>query len=150
MGHWSVRLPRNVLRETNTLSDFPVNAIRFCLDTEGISLDDVDTLAIADNPKGYRKRLPWSLQNSLFNTSGLLDTVGAIRNTVVHGIIIRSLFPERRIRNGLSEFEYEKLPELRFVDHHRAHAASAYYYSGFDDASVITVDGSGEYDSTVI
>ena len=36
------------------------------------------------------------------------------------------------------------------VEHHLSHASSAYYYSGFSSTPVITVDGSGENDSTVV
>ena len=36
------------------------------------------------------------------------------------------------------------------VTHHLAHAASAYYFSGFNSATVLTLDGSGEYDASVI
>ena len=36
------------------------------------------------------------------------------------------------------------------VPHHLAHAASAYYFSGFDNATVLTVDGSGEFEATVV
>jgi carbamoyltransferase len=36
------------------------------------------------------------------------------------------------------------------VVHHLAHAASAYYFSGFDNATVLTVDGSGEFEATVV
>jgi carbamoyltransferase len=86
----------------------------------------------------------------LFNTEGVLETVGALRNTVFQGIGIRAAFPEQRIRHGLSDIPYDELPEIRYVPHHRSHAMSAFYYSGFDDANVVTIDGSGEYDSTVL
>ncbi|MFP3202684.1 MAG: carbamoyltransferase C-terminal domain-containing protein [Sulfolobus sp.] len=36
------------------------------------------------------------------------------------------------------------------VPHHLTHAASAYYFSGFDNATVLTVDGSGEFEATVV
>jgi len=36
------------------------------------------------------------------------------------------------------------------VVHHLAHAASAYYFSGFNNATVITVDGTGEFEATVV
>ena len=36
------------------------------------------------------------------------------------------------------------------VPHHLAHASSAYYFSGFDNATVLTVDGSGEFEATVV
>jgi Predicted carbamoyl transferase, NodU family len=36
------------------------------------------------------------------------------------------------------------------VPHHLAHAASAYYFSGFNNATVLTVDGTGEFEATVV
>ncbi|WP_241208943.1 carbamoyltransferase N-terminal domain-containing protein [Saccharolobus islandicus] len=36
------------------------------------------------------------------------------------------------------------------VEHHLTHAASAYYFSGFNTATVLTIDGWGEIESTVI
>jgi carbamoyltransferase len=137
-------------RDKHAIGQFPSNAIQFCLDHANITLDDVSYLAVADDPKAYLKRLPWSLRNSLFNTGGLLQTVGSLRNTVFQGIFIRAGFPEQRIRSGFSAIEYDSLPKIRYVPHHLAHAASTYYYSGFGDANVVTVDGSGEYDSTVL
>ena len=39
---------------------------------------------------------------------------------------------------------------MRFVDHHLAHALSAYSYSGFDDAAVVIMDGRGAWEATSI
>jgi carbamoyltransferase len=39
---------------------------------------------------------------------------------------------------------------FRFVDHHLAHALSAYSYSGFDDAAVVVIDGRGAWEATSI
>jgi carbamoyltransferase len=41
-------------------------------------------------------------------------------------------------------------PPLRFVNHHVAHAASAYYASGYDEAMVLTTDLSGDGISTTL
>ena len=40
-----------------------------------------------------------------------------------------------------------RFPNSRFVlvEHHAAHAASAYYPSGFDEATVLTLDRSGDF-----
>jgi carbamoyltransferase len=40
--------------------------------------------------------------------------------------------------------------KTRFVDHHLAHAISAYAYSGFDDAAVVVMDGRGAWEATTI
>src|SRR5271169_2961616 len=39
---------------------------------------------------------------------------------------------------------------MRFVDHHLAHAISGYAYSGFDEASVVVMDGRGAWEATSI
>ncbi|MEI6852715.1 MAG: carbamoyltransferase C-terminal domain-containing protein [Bacteroidota bacterium] len=45
-------------------------------------------------------------------------------------------------------FTFGHCPKLEFVHHHDAHAASAYYGSGFDEAMVVTIDASGDGIST--
>lgn len=40
--------------------------------------------------------------------------------------------------------------QMRFVDHHLAHAISAYSYSGFDDAAVVVMDGRGAWEASSI
>src|SRR5258706_977437 len=40
--------------------------------------------------------------------------------------------------------------KMRFVDHHLAHAISAYAYSGIDDAAVVIRDGRGAWEATTI
>ncbi|MDD3875227.1 MAG: carbamoyltransferase C-terminal domain-containing protein [Bacteroidales bacterium] len=46
------------------------------------------------------------------------------------------------------KFTFGHCPPLAFVHHHDAHAAGAFYGSGFDEAMVITIDGSGDGVST--
>lgn len=50
----------------------------------------------------------------------------------------------------LCGFEPSPGQEVRWVDHHLAHAASAYYGSGFDSAAVLVIDAEGETGSTSI
>ena len=40
--------------------------------------------------------------------------------------------------------------EIVVVEHHHAHAASAYYASGFDSAAVLSLDRAGDYRSAVL
>ena len=40
--------------------------------------------------------------------------------------------------------------QMRFVDHHLAHAISAYSYSGFDNAAVVVMDGRGAWEASSI
>ena len=37
---------------------------------------------------------------------------------------------------------------IEIVDHHLSHAASAYFFSGFEEAAILTIDGVGEWPTT--
>ncbi|MHC5021337.1 MAG: carbamoyltransferase family protein [Planctomycetota bacterium] len=87
----------------------PDNAIAYCLEQAGATLDEVDYFAVGweDGDRHKRKRRwPWN------NLVGRLPWSRHDRRT-------------------------------RYVRHHRAHALSAFYYSGFDRANVISLDGFG-------
>jgi len=53
-------------------------------------------------------------------------------------------FQARLRRELVSFFGTSEVPPLRFFPHHAAHAATAYYVSPFDDALIVTIDGSGD------
>jgi carbamoyltransferase len=99
----------------------PFTAIRFCLEQRGVSLEDVDRVAYYCDEKYMDHRVRRSQVDTPEGARGLL----------------RMLL--------WSEFGHDVGAErIRFVGHHRAHAASAYFMSGFDSALVVTLDGSGD------
>jgi len=104
----------------------PVQAFRYCLQAGGLDITDLDCIAYYENPDRKRSRQLWQAQYNP-NPTYLFET-----------------FPvEQSIRECLG---YEG-PVL-FFDHHLSHAASAFYYSGFEQAALLTVDGVGEWAST--
>jgi len=104
---------------------FPERAIRFCLKQAGISARDIDHVAYSFDPKLRRKRFrpEWWFPR--------WEEVFLLRLGQVQGIA-EELF-ERRLRE-----------KFHFVSHHLAHAASAYFPSGFDRAAILNIDGIGE------
>ncbi|MCB0369026.1 MAG: hypothetical protein KDD45_06120 [Bdellovibrionales bacterium] len=104
----------------------PRLAIDYCLSEAGLSIQDIDVIAIANNPYAPFKRL----RPNLYPTALVRD-------------IINIIIFEYQKRKWIKESNAKVI----FVDHHLAHAASTYYCSGFDEANVITVDGSGETES---
>ena len=113
----------------------PRRAFRFCLAEGGLTLPRVDRLAYYEDPRKKLERQIWmALLPQTSETarrrmcSQLLGGVGRV---------------EREIREELG---YEGPIEI--VDHHQAHAASSYYFSGFAEAAVLTVDGVGEWATT--
>lgn len=62
----------------------------------------------------------------------------------------RITVPEPSVIFPRSEYHYKTLPKIETISHHMAHAASSYYFSGFNEAAVLVVDGAGEDCSTTM
>ncbi|MGA9377724.1 MAG: carbamoyltransferase [Phormidium sp.] len=124
-------------------SSFPKDAVRYCLDEAGISLDDVSIVAYYEDPK-----VKFSRVLSSFASAGIAGL----------GPFVRVL-PEwiKWKRKALSRVEQELLsigrgqvPKIIASRHHRSHAASAFFPSPFESAAVLCIDGVGEWDTTSI
>jgi carbamoyltransferase len=107
---------------------FPTNAFQYCLNEAGLTVADIDSLAYYENPQKKMARQLWS---------GAYKTV---RNWPEY---LGPLAVEREIREKTG---YEG--SIRNFDHHLSHAASSYYFSGFTEAAIFTVDGVGEWATT--
>jgi carbamoyltransferase len=108
----------------------PKHSLRYCLEEGGITLADVDILAYYEDPTLKLARQIWTYGPGLPCNRALLGKLDALR-------------PEREIRELLG---YEG--KIEIVTHHQAHAASSYYWSGFPESAVMTVDGVGEWATT--
>jgi len=106
----------------------PKHAFGFCLSQAGLTLPDIDCIAYYEDPVKKLARQLWS--GVLGNSPASLKAADPKR-------------VERHIREVLG---YEG--EIRYIDHHMSHAASAFCFSGFDEAAVLTVDGVGEWATT--
>ena len=109
---------------------FPVNAINYCLSTAGISIGDVDEIAHSFDYSPYEQLysldpITQELYREVFSRSALLDEV----KRHFPG------FPPERIHN---------------VNHHLAHAASAYFTSGWKDCLTVIIDAMGEVQSVTV
>jgi carbamoyltransferase len=103
---------------------FPQQAIEFCLNKAGINLDDVQEIAHSFDYFPYRAAYRLSNQaHELY------------RNVFSREAIVQT------IHEHLPSFPPHK---IQHVSHHLAHAASAYYTSGWDDCVVVVIDAMGE------
>lgn len=110
--------------------DFPADAITFCLREAGLSLCEIDVLA-----HGF-DYAPFGAAYSVDRISAELYRK-VLSQEAVLAEVTRYLdgFPSARVRH---------------VNHHLAHAASAYFYSGWPECLVVVVDGMGEYHSVSV
>ena len=122
---------------------FPARSVQYCLDSSGLSPDQIDYVVFYDKPflkfdriletylafaprgfKSFSRSLPVWLKEKLFQksvlTKALADSFGDIGD------------------------------RLLFSEHHLSHAASAFFPSPFESAAVLTMDGVGEWVTTSI
>jgi len=146
---------------------FPVSAIRWCLEREGITLSDLDHVAyfwqghreLANAAKHFVRYLPATF--AVFRNDGgdYADKASSMRATManvgqqrhsddyhVGGAVLlhvkRSMTLGRIVRDALGHTAPTKF-KVHLVDHHHAHAASALHLSPWDSTAIITWDGIG-------
>lgn len=112
---------------------WPTLSIAKALEGSGVTLSDVDTVCVSHlSFKDYLIRKLKKFQT--FNFLQPKHMLGTWLN------IWRSFKRDREIRKLVKKTK----GEVFFCDHHLAHAASAYYFSGFQDALVVTADALGD------
>ena len=131
-----------------------IQAFKF-LKKLGLKPSDVDAYAINWNPSLFpnkTKHFFFNLNTSTLVRHNLLGVIELYRYTVSYLLGDLLVLAKKFIERTIKILEEPVPSEIKIipVDHHLAHAASAYYFSGFDRATVITLDGAGEYESTVI
>jgi len=124
--------------------EFPVNAVRYCLEEAGISGNELDFVAFYDKPflkferlletylafaprgfTSFRQAMPLWIKDKLFQKDGLIKELATC------------------LGNGA-----DWGAKLVFSEHHLSHAASAFFPSPFERAAVLTMDGVGEWTTT--
>jgi carbamoyltransferase len=116
----------------------PTRSIDYCLAEGGVSLDDVEHIAINRNP---------GVNN--WRRLGFVLTHRPDPRLMIQKI--------RNIRSAASAHEaLEKAygislkAQIHHVEHHLAHLASAFLVSRFDEAACISIDGFGDFASTAM
>jgi len=120
---------------------FPAGAIESCLAEGGVRLRDIDYLVFYDKPLIKFERL---LETYLaFAPRGFRSFLAAMPVWLKDKLLLKAhLKRELAALGGLSE---RALPPLLFAEHHRSHAASAFFPSPFERAAVLCLDGVGEW-----
>lgn len=138
-------------RNKHAPNEFPEQAVVACLNHGGIEASDIDRLLLTADPELTKKRLPAMLEHELLSGDDrLLQRLYGLKNRLDNMLELRVIQP-RRARGRLRRLgDGDESPEFSTVAHHRCHARSAFAPSGFEEALVVTLDGRGEYDSTVV
>jgi carbamoyltransferase len=128
------------IRRIKHWAGFPSEAIRFCLDFAGVKLSEVDHIAIGRDPSAHlHKKALFALQKrpSFAAIKERLANMGKVRDlksTLAEALEVDPSTIKARFHN---------------VEHHRAHMASSFFLSPFDKADCLTIDGFGDFVSTM-
>jgi carbamoyltransferase len=123
-------------RRVKHWAGFPSQSIAYCLREAGISLNDVDHLAVNQDSRAHVLRKLLYIATHKPNSALLLQRI-----------------TNRRKRAGLSELLERAFPGETFrgeshgIEHHLCHLYSAFYVSPFLNAVVASIDGLGDFSS---
>jgi len=120
---------------------FPALAIQRCLDMAGLDFKDIDAVAVGRDKSANRAQK--------------LKYVASKPSKLLNFVKIRAARSEMDdLKMTMAKECGAELASLRFsqhnVEHHIAHTASAYFISPWDHAAGLTVDGSGDFGTSVM
>ena len=127
-------------RRVKHWAGFPSEAIKFCLEDEGISIEQVDHITISRDPKAnFFKKVLHSLKNSI--------SISTIWDRLTNAKKVSSVKGELAKIFDLPESEIKA--EVHNIEHHRSHIASSFFASRFDKSAILSIDGFGDFTSTM-
>ena len=121
---------------------FPSESIKFCLQEAGINLTDLHYITIGRDPGAkFGNKVKYLLKNP----SLLKGAISRLNNSRK----VASLKDEFKKIDSLSDYSLLR-NKIMNIEHHRSHLASAFFASPFDEAAILSIDGSGDFTTTMI
>jgi carbamoyltransferase len=119
---------------------FPTNAIQFCLESNNLTLEDINYIVFYDKPFLKLERILETFYNNA--PKGWKQFVYSMPLWLKEKMFLKST-----IKKALKEIgTFDKnITKLLFSAHHLSHAASAYFCSPFQDSAILCIDGVGEW-----
>lgn len=139
-GELVAALEEERIKRIKHWAGLPVGAIKFCLSQGGITLNEVDYIAIAKNPKAHLLNKIAYAARHIPSPSVIFDRLKALKKSVDIAEYLSREF-------GIPADSIRK--KIKRVEHHKAHLASAFFVSPYDKATVVSVDGLGDFVSAM-
>jgi len=116
---------------------FPSLAVKYCLDVAGIKPEQLTHIAVARDPKAHLdKKLLYAMK--------------------IPQMALRRMAPQGKFAGIKDEVAHaldvdpgKMTAEVNRIEHHKAHLASSFFVSGFEEAALLSVDGLGDFASTM-
>lgn len=116
---------------------FPEKSIDYCLNKSELKISDIDYVSINTNAKSnFNKKIQYTFKN-FYRPNVILKTLN----------YLKKFDKNNNLKKYLLKNNFEG--KIIYQDHHLSHIASSYYVSGFDEAIGLTIDGFGDFCSSV-
>ena len=121
---------------------FPEKAIAFCLKEAGIGYAQVDHFAIGRDPRAkFFKKLIYLAKNPG-------GSIRVVKERLLNSRKAASIANEISRLSGMPLRSFSG--KIKNIEHHRSHMASAFFASPFDSAACLSIDGSGDFSTTML
>ncbi|HEY0386179.1 MAG TPA: carbamoyltransferase N-terminal domain-containing protein, partial [Pyrinomonadaceae bacterium] len=140
---------------------FPTESVRYCLEAAGVSIEDVEHIGISRDPSAHlHKKILFAATRAARSMSGMdrsrQQPAGEKSGRGIFGAVAERLANAARVRDLKDDLaRVLNVPKNRLraqfhnVEHHRAHLASSFYISPFERAALLSIDGFGDFISTM-
>ena len=119
-------------------SEYPQNAINYCLKEANIQPEDLDGVVYYEKPLiKFERILETAMAYIPFSMKSFINAMPVWLN--------KKLFITREIDK---HFDKRLKCPIYYTSHHESHCASAFYPSPFEEAAILCLDGVGEWDTT--
>lgn len=134
-GQLVVAIEQERISRNKHTSEFPVGAIAECLSVAGITLSDIDHVAISFKPSLHMgSKFAYALKSPLAFLA------------IFKLMILRFYWKHREVKRWFSStFNGTVQPKLHFVPHHESHVIGSFLVSPYEKAALLSLDGSGEW-----
>lgn len=139
-GHLIAAAEEERFRRTKYWAGFPSEAIQYCLSEAGINAYDLDHIGISRNPSAH-------LQKKILYAISSRPSFSKIKDRLANAAKVRD--PRKALVQSLDLDESSLKASFHNIEHHHAHLASAFFVSPFDEAAILSIDGMGDFVSTM-
>ncbi len=128
------------IRRIKHWAGLPTEAVKFCLEEAGITLAEVDVIAISRDPQAKFWEKVWYTLRKGVKLSSIVDRA---KNSLNVGAFKKDL------AEAFGYQESDLKARIVYAEHHRSHMASAYFVSPFEETAILSIDGMGDFSSTM-
>jgi carbamoyltransferase len=142
---------------------FPVESVKYCLQEAKIGIEDVQHIGISRDPSAHlHKKILFTAQraaksfggssrasssSSSGEKSGGSGIFRQVADRLSNAAKVRDLKEDLAKALGVSKSGLRA--QFHNIEHHRAHLASSFFISPFDKAALLSIDGFGDFISTM-